>query len=112
MALKLYMRIQSPPSRAVLMVAKALGVKLETATLSFEDSLSPEYIKKNPQHTVPVLEDDGKTIWDSHAINIYLVSKYGKDDSLYPKDPYKRAIINQRFHFNTGVLQPTATQIK
>ena len=60
----------------------------------------------NPQHTVPTLvEDDGFVLWESHAIMPYLVDKYGKeDDPLYPKDLRKRATINQRLHFNNGVL--------
>lgn len=58
----------------------------------------------NPQHTVPTLDDNGRIIWDSHAISTYLIEKYAKDDSLYPKDLYVRARINQRLHFDTGVL--------
>lgn len=59
----------------------------------------------NPQHTIPTLvDDDGFTIWDSHAIMIYLVSKYAKDDSLYPTDLKKRALIDQRLHFESGVV--------
>lgn len=57
----------------------------------------------NPQHTVPTLDDNGIVLWDSHAINVYLVTKYGKDDSLYPKDFFKRAIVDQRLHFDSGV---------
>lgn len=59
----------------------------------------------NPQHTVPTLDDNGKIIWDSHAICVYLIEKYAKDDLLYPaKDSYIRAKINQHLHFDTGVL--------
>lgn len=58
----------------------------------------------NPQHTVPTLDDDGLYIWDSHAISQYLIEKYGNDETLIPNDPYIRARINQRLHFDTGVL--------
>lgn len=43
-------------------------------------------------------------ITDSHAICTYLCAKYGKDDSLYPKDLGKRAVVDSRLHFDTGVL--------
>lgn len=40
----------------------------------------------------------------SHAIAMYLADKYGKDDSLYPKDLKNRAIVNQRLFFDSTVL--------
>lgn len=60
----------------------------------------------NPHHTVPTLDDNGNYIWDSHAISTYLVQKYAKDDSLYSKDLLTRSSIDQRLHFNSGVLFP------
>lgn len=69
-----------------------------------KEHLKPEFVALNPQHTVPTLVDDGKVLWDSHAINAYLVSKYGKDDSLYPTEPWARAIVDQRLHFNNSTL--------
>lgn len=50
--------------------------------------------------------DEGNVIlWDSHAIIIYLVTKYGgKDTSLYPEDPVLRARIHQHLHFESGTL--------
>lgn len=69
-----------------------------------KDHLTPEFLEINPQHTVPTLVDDGFSIWESRAILCYLVEKYGKDDSLYPNDPQKRAVINQRLFFDMGTL--------
>lgn len=63
-----------------------------------------EYKKMNPQSTVPTVNDNGNIVWDSHAITRYLASTYGKDDSLFPNDPYRRAVIDQRLHFDDGVL--------
>jgi len=53
------------------------------------------------------LKDDGFYINDSNAISAYLVSKYGNDDYLYPKDLQKRAIIDQRVHYNSSVVSST-----
>jgi glutathione S-transferase len=34
----------------------------------------------------------------------YLAEQYAKDDSLYPKDPKKRAVVNHKLYFNTTTL--------
>jgi len=108
MAPKVYSIRASPPVRAVFMCAKALGLKVEEIFVNLLEGehLKEDFLKKNPQHTVPVLEDDdGFILSDSHAIMAYLVNKYGKDDSLYPKNDYKqRAIIDHRMHFDSGIL--------
>jgi len=96
----------SPPSRAVLLTGSALGVELDCKVidlLGFEHK-KLEFIKLNPQHTVPLLDDNGVKIADSHAICAYLVGKYGKDDRLYPKDLVKRAQVDARLHFDSGHL--------
>jgi glutathione S-transferase len=66
--------------------------------------MTEDFLKLNPQHTIPVLVDEGNGIWDSHAINVYLVEKYGQNDVLYPKDHLIRAKINAALHFESGVL--------
>lgn len=49
--------------------------------------------------------DNGKSLYDSHAICTYLIRKYGGEDHpLYPTDIYTRARIDQRLHFDNGVL--------
>lgn len=104
--LTLYGSALSPPVRACMLTLKALNLPYELVAVDFvaKEHLSEEYLKKNPQHTVPTLDDGGNFLWDSHAIIAYLVDKYGKDDSLYPKDLLKRAVVNQRLHFETGVM--------
>lgn len=58
----------------------------------------------NPQHTVPTLNDNDRILWDSHAIGTYFIDKYAKSDKLYPKDSYIRGRIDQRLHFDSGVI--------
>lgn len=58
----------------------------------------------NPQHTIPLLNDNGAIIYDSHAICEYLCDRYATDDSLYPRDLVRRAQIVARLHFDTGYL--------
>ncbi|KAG4071639.1 hypothetical protein HA402_011793 [Bradysia odoriphaga] len=102
----LYYAQFSPPSRAVIQTAKIIDLDLDLRVVDFskKEHLSETFITINPHHTVPTLIDDGEVIWDSHAIMPYLVSKYAKSDSLYPKDLLTRAKIDQRFHFDTGII--------
>ena len=96
----------SAPCRSVVMTAKALGLELNKKLLNLQagEHLKPEFLKINPQHTIPTLVDAGFALWESRAIMVYLVEKYGKTDSLYPKCPKKRAVINQRLYFDMGTL--------
>ncbi|KAH0550171.1 hypothetical protein KQX54_017847 [Cotesia glomerata] len=96
----------SPPCRAVLMAARVINLNLDVheTNLLKNEHKTEQFLKLNPQHTIPTIDDDGFILWDSHAIIRYLVSKYAKDDSLYPKDLQKRAIIDQRLHFEGEML--------
>lgn len=88
------------------MTASALGIKLNLIEVDpyRKEHLSPKFLKLNPHHTVPVLDDGDFIVYESRPIAIYLIEKYAKDDSLYPRDPKKRAIVNQRLYFDMGTL--------
>lgn len=58
----------------------------------------------NPQHIIPTIKDGDFVLWESRAILGYLINKYGKNDELYPKDPVKRAIVDQRLYFEMGTF--------
>lgn len=79
----------SPPCRSVQLVAKALGLELNLKLVNMleKEHLKPEFVKINPQHTIPTLVDNDFVIWESRAILVYLIEKYAKNDALYPKDP-------------------------
>uniref|UniRef100_A0A6M2DCI8 Putative glutathione s-transferase n=1 Tax=Xenopsylla cheopis TaxID=163159 RepID=A0A6M2DCI8_XENCH len=101
----LYMVPLSPPARAVLMTAAAIDVKLDQkmVDLSKGEHKTAEFLKMNPQHTIPVLDDNGFIVWDSHAICAYLLNKYAPDSDLYPSEPEARAHVDQRLHFDSSV---------
>lgn len=105
----LYYTILSPPSRTILLTAKAIGIELELKNVDLEkgENLTPEFLKINPQQTVPVIVDNGNhgaIIVDSHAIVAYLCDNYARDDQLYPRDSVKRAHINTGLHFDIAYL--------
>ncbi|KAL1464813.1 hypothetical protein WDU94_004426 [Cyamophila willieti] len=96
----------SAPCRAVQLAAAQLGVQLNLkhTDLMKGEHLTPEFLKINPQHTVPTMVDGDYALWESRAIITYLASQYGSDDSLYPKDPKKRGLVDQRLYFDIGTL--------
>lgn len=75
-------------SRFVMMVAKEIGLDMDYRPINIikKEQFKPEFTKINPMHMIPTLDDNGVLLWDCHAICTYLVTKYGKNDKLYPKD--------------------------
>lgn len=114
MKLVLYGTQVSSPVRAVLLTLRALELEHEFREIDLTegDQLKSDYVSKNPQHTVPMLQDGDAYIWESHAIMGYLVHKYAKDDALYPREPLKRAVVDQMLHFETGVLYVRFRELK
>ncbi|XP_037811703.1 glutathione S-transferase 1-1 [Lucilia sericata] len=96
----------SAPCRSIMMAAKALGIKLNKKLLNLQagDHLKPEFLKINPQHTIPTLVDGDFVLWESRAILVYLAEMYDKSETLYPTCPKKRAVVNQRLYFDMGTL--------
>ncbi|XP_066258093.1 glutathione S-transferase 1-1-like [Euwallacea similis] len=106
MGLKLYMIWGSPPVNAVLMVAKALNLELELKELDFtrQEYLDDWYIKINPSHTVPALDDNGFIIWDSHTILMYLVETYGKSSELHYLNSTEKFRVLQVLNLDCGTV--------
>nr|QHU79971.1 glutathione S-transferase D4 [Bemisia tabaci] len=102
----LYYMPFSPPCRAVIMTAKLLEVdiNLKFTDLFKGEQNTPEFLKMNSLHTIPVLDDDGFVLYESRAILRYLANKYEKDDLLYPKDPQKRALVDQALDFDMNTF--------
>lgn len=73
--------------------------------------MTPEFIKINPTSTVPALIDGDTNVFDSSAIAVYLSEKYGKDDSLYPKDLVKRTKVNEMLFYVSSYMFPRIYQI-
>ena len=106
MSIDLYHMDASAPCRSVRLTAKMVGVELNLKVINLPagEHLKPEFVKINPQHNIPTIVDDDFVLNESRAICGYLVHKYAKDDTLYPKDPKVRALVDQRLYFDMGVF--------
>ncbi|KAG5334345.1 GSTT1 transferase, partial [Acromyrmex charruanus] len=98
MPIDLYQLTGSPPCRAVLLTAAAVGVDLnvKNVDLSAGEHLKSEFIK--------VTYNKIFFKYKYRSIMTYLVNQYGKNDSLYPNDPKKRAMVDQKLYFDMGTL--------
>jgi glutathione S-transferase len=78
MALKIYGVARSRTIRTLWMAAE-LGIPYEHVQVAVgaEGSRKPEYMRLNPNGSVPFIDDDGLILWESLAINLYLARKHG-----------------------------------
>ena len=102
--LKLWGRVNSINVQKVLWVLDTLGLTYhrEDAGLQFTANKSADYLSKNPNGRVPLLEDGGYQIWESHSICRYLCNQRQPTPSaaeaaerLYPTDAQQRGQVDQ-----------------
>lgn len=67
------------------------------------EHLKPDYRKINPIGQVPALVDDGKVVFDSHAISIYL-ARTRDGERLLPRDAYEEARVLQWLFFDANEI--------
>jgi len=92
MAIKLYHDVPSTNSDRVKIALAEKGLAWEGiwVKLAKREQKSPEHLERNPYGKIPVLDDDGKILFESCIINEYLEEKY-PNPPLMPKEPYLRA---------------------
>jgi glutathione S-transferase len=105
--LKIWGRRNSINVQKVLWAVGELGLAHEhiPAGGSFGLLDTDEFGALNPNRRVPVIEDDGTIVWESHAIVRYLAAKYGAG-TLWPEDPAVRAPADQWADWTLADLQP------
>uniref|UniRef100_A0A1E1X6S2 Putative glutathione s-transferase n=1 Tax=Amblyomma aureolatum TaxID=187763 RepID=A0A1E1X6S2_9ACAR len=108
MSLTLYNLPGSPPCGFIQALAQLLGIVLNIRNLNFEEKehFSPEYLKINPFHKVPAIDDNGFTLYESSAIAYYMLRKYAPESELYPANITSRARIDQILAVLSSNLHP------
>jgi glutathione S-transferase len=72
----------------------------------------PEFVQKYPAHLTPMLEEEGLprgALGESCAIMAYLCNKHGLDQ-FYPRDPAKRAMVDNAMFYLIGTFYPLVTR--
>jgi glutathione S-transferase len=105
--LKIWGRINSINVQKAMWAIGELGIEHERidAGGQFGGLDTDEFDTLNPNHRVPVIDDDGVVVWESHAIVRYLAAKYGAG-RLWPEDPGVRAKSDMWMDWTTNDLQP------
>jgi glutathione S-transferase len=71
---------------------------------------SEDYLKINPQGTVPAVTDDEFVMNESRAIMCYLVNAKTPNNCLYPSDdPKARFIIDHRLFYDASTFMPACS---
>ena len=66
---------------------------------------APAFRAMNPHGKVPVIEDDGVVVWESHAILRYLAARYG-GGSFWHDNPAERSLSDRWMDWSQTTLQP------
>jgi len=92
--LKVY-GIKGSRAARTLWLCRELGLQIEQVPVNFADpnSKTPEFLAVNASGKIPAIDDDGYSLAESMAINIYLAKKHAS--SLLPKDLHGEAKVLQ-----------------
>ena len=107
--MRIYYHPASTTSRPVMLFAAESGIDVEyrIVDLFTGEHYGQPYEAINPNHLVPVLEDDGFRLTESSTILKYLAEKI--DSPAYPKELRQRARVNERMDWiNTQVCRDFA----
>lgn len=110
--LKIWGRASSINVQKVMWAVGALGLEHERINLGgkFGGLDTPEHLARNPHGLIPVIDDGGTIVWESHAIVRYLAAKYG-DGTLWPSDAADRATADMWMEWAQTTLQRDFIQL-
>lgn len=94
--LRIWGHRQAPNVRKVIWACEEFGQRYEVKAVGgpFGGTDTPDYRAMNPNGRIPTIEDEGFTLWESHAILRYLANKWGSEP-FYPSAPRARARVDQ-----------------
>jgi glutathione S-transferase len=105
--LRILGRLSSVNVQKVVWCADELGLAYERTDVggAFGGNDQPDYLAKNPNGLIPVIEDDGLVLYESNAIVRYLAAKHGAG-TLWPHDLVKRADADRWMEWQSTGFTP------
>jgi len=105
--MRLYHHPRSLNARRAAMTAVHLRSPVELVLVDLQkgEQRQPQFLQLNPNHKVPVLEDGGFVLWESHAIMQYLADKAPRQ-TVYPAETRARADVNRWLFWSAQHFSP------
>jgi glutathione S-transferase len=105
--LKVWGRRNAFNVQKVLWLVGELGLAHEhiNAGGSFAGLDSPDFLTMNPHGKIPVIDDDGTIVWESHCIIRYLSARYSAG-TLWATTPSERSLADRWMDWSLATLQP------
>ena len=105
--LKIWGRKNSINVQKVMWAVGELGIAYERIDAGgpFGGLNDPDFVAMNPMKRVPVIDDGGTIVWESHAIVRYLCARYG-NGRLWPDDAARRSASDIWMEWTQADLQP------
>ena len=105
--MKIWGRDNSGNVKKALWTAEELGQDVEYihAGGKYGGLDNPEFLKRNPNGKVPLLEDGSFYLWESNVIVRYLAAQYGKG-SLWIENPAERASAEKWMDWTSNSVAP------
>lgn len=104
--LKIWGRKNSSNVRKALWVAEELGLEYEAINAggAFGVTDQPEFLARNPNGVVPMIEDGDFVLWESNTIVRYLAAQYAPDSTLCPSSAKARAEQDKWMDWTTSTF--------
>ena len=87
-------RLNSHNVKKVVWFAEELGLQWQRHDLGGTFGYTEDYLAKNPNRLVPMIEDGKIALWESNAILRYMAAEYG-GERWFPTDPIDRALADR-----------------
>lgn len=115
MSIRLHRHPLSGHSHRVQLALSLLGLPHELVDVDLLKGAhkAPEFLKLSPFGQVPVLDDNGVTLFDSNAILVYLATRYDADRRWLPLDPKGQADVQAWLSVAAGQIAfgPAAARV-
>jgi len=106
--LKIWGRTNSVNVQKILWCCDELRIPYERidAGMEFGKNRDPEFLAKNPNGLVPMIEDGDFVLWESNSILRYLAMGGNGTRAIYPAEPPVRASVDRWLDWTLSALAP------